>query len=200
MLAVLGPRAQAPLKPAYSFKGHRDEGFALDWSRVTAGRLATGDCAGSIHVWNQAAGASAAAWAVDPAPFKGHAGSVEDIQWSPTEATVFASASADRTVKIWDTRGRTGPQISVDAHGEDVNVISWNPSVAYLLASGSDDGTFKVTSEKSNNVYIRSFLWKILSAFTASLILASLQYFACINFRSSGLGFARHPRQERPCR
>lgn len=47
-------------------------------------------------------------------------------------------------MKIWDTRGATGPQLSLDAHAEDVNVISWNRTVSYLLASGSDDGSFKV--------------------------------------------------------
>lgn len=131
-------------QPIFTFKGHKSEGFAIDWSpAVQAGRLASGDCAGKIHVWN-AAVAGAAAWTVDGQPFVGHAASVEDIQWSPAEPTVFASASADRTVKIWDTRGRNGPQISWDAHAQDVNVISWNRSVGYLLASGSDDGSFKV--------------------------------------------------------
>lgn len=43
--------------------------------------------------------------------------------------------------------GRSGPQITVEAHNDDVNVISWNKSVSYLLASGCDDGSFKVRSE-----------------------------------------------------
>lgn len=30
---------------------HAMEGFAVDWSRVKAGRLATGDCKKHIHVW-----------------------------------------------------------------------------------------------------------------------------------------------------
>ena len=135
-----GPRGVAPTKPLFSFRGHRSEGYALDWSPAAAGRLATGDCAGAIHVWN----GSGANWQVDAKAFTGHTGSVEDIQWSPTEGTVFSSASSDRTVRIWDTRGKTGPQISIDAHLDDVNVISWNRSVAYLLASGCEDGSFKV--------------------------------------------------------
>lgn len=139
-LMTRGHRPSAPTKPAFTFRGHRDEGFAVDWSPSRAGRLATGDCASAIHVWNM----NGSSWQVDSAPYLGHMGSVEDLQWSPTEDTVFASASADRTIRVWDTRGRSGPQISVNAHAEDVNVISWNRGVSYLLASGSDDGSFKV--------------------------------------------------------
>jgi ribosome assembly protein RRB1 len=137
-----GPRQAAPAKPLFSFSGHRAEGYALDWSPAAAGRLATGDCTGTIHVWQPQANGSS--WAVDAQQgYKGHAGSVEDVQWSAAEPTVFASASADRTVRIWDTRDRSKAQITVQAHGADVNVISWNRSVGYLLASGSDDGSFK---------------------------------------------------------
>lgn len=137
-----GPRVPAPTKPLFTFKGHREEGFAIDWSPVTSGRLATGDCAGAINIWNSTESGS---WQVDNKPYLGHKNSVEDIQWSPTEPSVFISASSDKSIRIWDTRGRSGPQITVDsAHNEDINVISWNRNVAYLLASGCDDGSFKV--------------------------------------------------------
>jgi ribosome assembly protein RRB1 len=71
-------------KPIYSFTGHPQEGYAVDWSPVVEGRLATGDCTKYIYVWNPSDGK----WEVDLAPYTGHTDSVEDIQWSPTEAGV----------------------------------------------------------------------------------------------------------------
>lgn len=126
--------------PLYTFNGHADEGFAMDWSPVQAGSLVTGDCSKFIYQW----ASTESGWNVDKVPFTGHQSSVEDLQWSPTEASVFASCSADRTVRIWDTRRKNGSMLDVAAHEDDVNVISWNRNVAYLLASGSDDGSFKI--------------------------------------------------------
>lgn len=48
------------------------------------------------------------------------------LQWSPTEADVFASCSVDGTIAIWDIRKGKKPCISIKAHKDDVNVISWN--------------------------------------------------------------------------
>jgi ribosome assembly protein RRB1 len=135
------PPGAVPKKPAFTFHKHTQEGYAVDWSPRETGRLATGDCAGLIHVWQMGGGASQ--WSVDPVPYAGHRGSVEDLQWSPTEATVFISSSTDRTFKVWDIRAKTA-QIGVDAHSEDVNVLSWSRTQSYLLATGCDDGSFKV--------------------------------------------------------
>ncbi|KAG5189476.1 WD40-repeat-containing domain protein [Tribonema minus] len=132
----------------YTFKGHPDEGFAMDWSRVAEGRLLTGCCGGHIHVHEPQEGG---AWATDQQASLGHTASVEELQWSPTEHTVFASASADGSVAIWDTRRWAKPMLSIDqAHGsQDVNVMSWNTSITYLLASGGDDGVFRVWDLRS---------------------------------------------------
>jgi ribosome assembly protein RRB1 len=136
-----GAREAPPTKPLYQFRGHKDEGFAIDWSSVLAGRLATGDCSGCIHITNS----NGSTFTTDNHAYRGHTSSVEDLQWSPSEATVFISCSADRSLRIWDVRGKGGPQITVaNAHAEDVNVCSWNRNVSYLVASGSDDGSFKV--------------------------------------------------------
>ncbi|CAH0514489.1 unnamed protein product [Peronospora belbahrii] len=153
-LESLDGKAGAPLPakqaPVHTFSGHADEGFAMDWSPVQSGRLVTGDCSKYIYLWANSDGA----WSVDKVPFTGHKSSVEDLQWSPTEATVFASCSSDCTVRIWDIRRKAGSMLDVTAHDDDVNVITWNRNVAYLLASGSDDGSFKIwdlRNFKANN-------------------------------------------------
>ncbi|GMH37414.1 hypothetical protein BSKO_05287 [Bryopsis sp. KO-2023] len=118
---------------------HATEGFALDWSGVVEGQLASGDCRKNLHVWSPTEGG----WNVSN-PLRGHTKSVEDIQWSPSEATVLASGSVDKSIKIWDTRNSKGAMISVNAHETDVNVITWSPLVTYMLASGGDDGNMKI--------------------------------------------------------
>lgn len=157
------------MTPIVTWAGHGTEGYAMDWSPVAPGRLATGDCNGKIFVWDVDAAAAASAmgagaggaassssaaadlgsvWQVDgaqPYTYPGCAGcSVEDIQWSPNEAGVFASCGTDKHVRIWDTRARNRSMLAVPAHDCDVNVISWSRLVSYLLVSGGDDGTFKI--------------------------------------------------------
>jgi ribosome assembly protein RRB1 len=154
--------------PFFVYSGHSTEGYAIDWSRVTPGRLATADCDGNIHIWNathpvtpndivakygnksQSSPWSNSSFQVEPM-YAAHGDnldnpSVEDLQWSPTEATVLASAECGGYVRIYDIRCPGKAMISNKIHsgGADVNVISWNKLVGNLLATGGDDGSFSV--------------------------------------------------------
>jgi ribosome assembly protein RRB1 len=108
--------------------------------------FAIGDCRNAIHLWEPTTGGK---WTVDNKPFQGHSASVEDLQWSPTEADVFASCSVDGTLRIWDTRHRKQSAISIKAHDADINVISWNRLASCMIASGCDDGTFRIWDLRS---------------------------------------------------
>eukprot|EP01082_Thalassiosira_pseudonana_P001338 g615.t1 g615 contig10:397702-399063(+) len=151
--------------PFFVYSGHSTEGYALDWSRVTPGRLATADCDGNIHIWNASHPVTPndivakyknnspwgnSSFEVKPtyAPHGDNLDnpSVEDLQWSPSEATVLASAECGGFVRIYDVRCPNKAMISNKIHGSgaDVNVISWNRLVGNLLASGGDDGSFCV--------------------------------------------------------
>lgn len=65
----------------------------MDWSPTTEGNLVTGDGANCVYLTRP----TESSWATDPVPFVGHVGSVEDLQWSPTESTV----GTDPLVLYW---------------------------------------------------------------------------------------------------
>jgi len=136
---------QKKVKPVYSFEGFTNEGYALDWSTVNKGHLLTGDNSKNIHLWRPTE-AAVSSWTVEQRPFTGHEAAVEDIQWSPSEASVFSSCSTDKTVRIWDIRAPPNKACMItveNAHDMDVNVISWNKKEPFIV-SGGDDGVIKV--------------------------------------------------------
>ncbi|KAJ2306685.1 Ribosome assembly protein rrb1, partial [Coemansia sp. RSA 2706] len=141
------PGTQVPAsvhQPLFTVASHgRTEGYAMDWS--ADGRLLTGDCGSKIFLTTRR-NDTGASFVADRSAFRGHTASVEDLQWSPEEASVFASCSVDQTIKIWDVRAKSrGFALEVpNAHDADINVISWNRKARYLLASGGDNGDFKV--------------------------------------------------------
>lgn len=132
--------------PAYTVNTHgRAEGFAMDWAADSANsaslRLLTGDIHSKIYLTTT----SQASFVTQTQPYASHTSSVEDLQWSPAEPTVFASCSADQSIRIWDIRakGRKNVVGIAPAHESDVNVISWNKGTSYLLLSGGDEGQIK---------------------------------------------------------
>ena len=72
-----------------------------------------------------------------------HASSVEDLQWSPHEPNVLASACADGAIRIWDVRSKVRCAITMPAHTEDVNALSWNHREQHLIVSGCEDGSIR---------------------------------------------------------
>ncbi|KAL4937169.1 hypothetical protein BDV06DRAFT_203448 [Aspergillus oleicola] len=137
---MLPPSASKPLS---TLRMHKSEGYALDWSPLQPlGKLLTGDNDGLIYVTTRTEGGG---WVTDTRAFTGHSSSVEELQWSPNEKNVFASASSDGTVKVWDVRSKSRkPAVDVKISNTDVNVMTWSKQTSHLLATGADDGQWAV--------------------------------------------------------
>eukprot|EP01114_Cavostelium_apophysatum_P002913 TRINITY_DN1261_c0_g1_i1.p1 TRINITY_DN1261_c0_g1~~TRINITY_DN1261_c0_g1_i1.p1 ORF type:complete len:515 (+),score=163.41 TRINITY_DN1261_c0_g1_i1:163-1707(+) len=149
--ALDAPPSQKLKTPAPILKHahHAVEGYALDWSPLKKGRLISGDCSNKIYL-TDAVDENASAFQSNSQAFTGHKDSVEDLQWSPVEESVFASCSVDKTVKIWDIREKKHTAAkSWKAGDSDINVISWGRKVVYLLVSGCDDGSFRIWDLRS---------------------------------------------------
>jgi ribosome assembly protein RRB1 len=132
--------------PFFTHHGHTTEGFAMDWSPVQEGRLASGDNAGDIHLWTPHDDGGGSYTVTPSYETPGRGCSIEDLQWSPTEATVLCAAESGGHIAIYDTRAphRAMLRPCIQRGGVDINVLSWNKLVSNLLATGSDDGTLCV--------------------------------------------------------
>ena len=126
-----------------------------------------------MRVWEPSDGC--AKWSVDAAAAGAHAGSVEDLQWSPRERDSLASVSADRSLRLWDVRVRAHRDDSsasaaaaavavADAHRADINVLHWNALRPEFLLTGGDDG------------FLRIWDTRLLKACTV-LVLCTVQYY-----------------------
>lgn len=138
-----------PKKPFHTINNHgRAEGFALSWGPSDTNqsssslRLLTGDIHSKIFLTTS----TQASFSTNVNPYTSHTSSVEDLQWSPSEPTVFASCSADQSLRIWDIRVKERRNVLgvQNAHPADVNVLSWNQSTSYLIVTGGDEGGIKV--------------------------------------------------------
>lgn len=121
------------------------EGYAVDWSPLNKnGSLLTGDTNGNIYLTTR--NPETQLWETDPKPYTcGNGASIEDIQWSKTEPTVFATCGTDGYLRIWDIRSKKHkPSINIPVSSTDLNVISWSEKLDYLLATGDDNGVWSV--------------------------------------------------------
>ncbi|KAH7438100.1 hypothetical protein KP509_04G001300 [Ceratopteris richardii] len=76
--------------------------------------------------------------------FEGHSHYVMQVAFNPKDTNTFASASLDRTIKIWNL-GSPEPNFTLDAHMKGVNCVDYftGGDKPYLI-TGSDDHTAKV--------------------------------------------------------
>ena len=124
---------------------HKAEGYAMEWSPHSFGRLASGSCDAQLWLYAAADENCSSFVKETQVGLQSHKGSIEDIQWSPSQEHVLATCSVDQTIKLWDLRAtQMKCQMTFKAHDCDVNVISWNTHTKFLLASGDDKGEFRI--------------------------------------------------------
>jgi coatomer subunit beta' len=76
--------------------------------------------------------------------FEGHSHYVMQVKFNPKDTNTFASASLDRSIKVWGLGSHT-PHYTLEGHERGVNCIDYYPSgdKPYIL-SGADDRSVKI--------------------------------------------------------
>lgn len=131
-------------------RGHRSKVHAVAWSPGAGSLLATGSTDHSIRLFSTEHLARQA----DLVDSRGttslemketHGESVDALAWCPSSNHhsgedynyILASASADKTVRLWDTRTREC-QARIPTTGENIN-ICWSPDGQLVLSGSKDD-------------------------------------------------------------
>jgi histone-binding protein RBBP4 len=70
---------------------------------------------------------------------RGHQDAINALSFNPTSEVLVATASADKTIGIWDLRNVKDKIHTLEGHTDAVTSLSWHPQEAGILGSGSYD-------------------------------------------------------------
>ncbi|VVA99642.1 unnamed protein product [Arabis nemorensis] len=148
--------------PAANFAGHKDEGYAIDWSPATAGRLLSGigsdDGTFSIRDLRLIKDGDAVV-----AHFEYHKHPITSIEWSAHEASTLAVSSSDNQLTIWDLslekdaeeeaefRAQTKEEVNtpqdlppqllfVHQGQKNLKELHWHNQISVMISSTAADG------------------------------------------------------------
>ncbi|KAJ2310369.1 Coatomer subunit beta' [Coemansia sp. RSA 2705] len=83
--------------------------------------------------------------------FEGHTYFVMGISINPKDTNTFASASLDKTIKVWSL-GSPVPNYTIDGHAKGVNAVDYyHGSDKPYLVSGADDFLVKIWDYQNNS-------------------------------------------------
>lgn len=70
---------------------------------------------------------------------RGHLDAINALGFNPNSDVLVATASADKTIGIWDLRNVKEKVHTLEGHNDAVTSLSWHPTEAGILGSGSYD-------------------------------------------------------------
>ncbi|KAF9336705.1 hypothetical protein BG006_007772, partial [Podila minutissima] len=121
-----------PTLKTREYKAHKASIHTVGWNS-DGRRLASGSVDKTARIWTPERTS-------DPRhsqELRGHTDSVDQLRWDPTHPDHLATASCDKTVRIWDAR--SGKSIhTIDTGGQNIN-ISWSPDGQKIAVGNKDD-------------------------------------------------------------
>lgn len=96
--------------------------------------------------------------------YRGHSDSVDQLSWHPMDPELLATASGDRTVRIWESRSSKAIA-TISTKGENIN-IAWAPNGKTIAVGNKEDlvsfidvRTNKIIGEEQFKFEVNEISW-----------------------------------------
>jgi WD40 repeat protein len=96
--------------------------------------------------------------------YRGHGDSVDQLCWHPSDPDLLATASGDRTVRIWESRSSKSVA-NIATKGENIN-IAWAPDGKTIAVGNKEDlvsfidvRTHKIIGEEQFKFEVNEISW-----------------------------------------
>jgi len=132
--------------------GHQKEVHSVAWN-CTGRKLASGSVDQTARVWSMSPTGG------DHMVLKGHTNSVHQLCWDPKHADYLATASADKTVRIWDTRSAKASHTHKTT-GANIN-IAWSPDGGYIAVGNKLDHLTIIDTRKNESIKTLKFPYEV---------------------------------------
>ncbi|XP_062193814.1 THO complex subunit 3-like [Phragmites australis] len=141
------------------YYGHKKKVHSVAWNCLGT-KLASGSIDHTARVWS-----------IDPhghpkvkdIELKGHTDSVDQLCWDPKHPDTVATAAADKSIRLWDTR--SGKYRVVELSGENINITYKHDGTAIAVGNKEDQLTIldvrmlKATGTHKFNYEINEIAW-----------------------------------------
>jgi THO complex subunit 3 len=137
-----------------NFKGHQSKVQTCGWN-VDGTMLASGSMDAVGLIWNFNGSA------IKPqVTLRGHTDAIHALQWNPTHPNYLATASTDRSLRVWDSRTQSGAGEKVVTPGENIN-LSWSPDGNYIAVGNDDDVVTIVDARKLQILHQKKYQYQV---------------------------------------
>ncbi|KAL4566944.1 hypothetical protein LXL04_031070 [Taraxacum kok-saghyz] len=150
-----------PFKNLHSreYQGHKKKVHSVAWN-CSGTKLASGSVDQTARVWQiEPHGHVSILSKVKDVELKGHTDSVDQLCWDPKHGDLIATASGDKTVRLWDVRsGKCSQQAELS--GENIN-ITYKPDGTHVAVGNRDDELTILDVRKFKPIHKRKFNYEV---------------------------------------